>query len=98
MSETLKEKYTYSLELYEKMNRAVPKKRPKCGRILKMKNDWALFEHEFLYKNELRAILKSNSREEDHIIHIILREKLNYHNEPEMPKNFIFSWFLDLFK
>ncbi len=80
MSDTLKKKYIKSLDLFEEMNQESPLNRPNCDLILKNKNDWALFEHEFSY-DESSAILNSNYREDD-IIHFILREKFNYHNEP----------------
>ncbi len=71
----LKPKYEELHELYNKMTQALPKRRPDCKEILESKL-WALDKNEFEFKNEMKAILKTQ-KNQNLFIYSILESKLS---------------------
>jgi hypothetical protein len=75
----LKPKYEAAIELYDDMTRQLPRKRPNCEEVLKIKNSWSLSETEFAIDNELEAnreAIISGLNDENRIIFSIFDSKL----------------------
>jgi Zyg-11 family protein len=82
----LQKKYQRAFNMCKQMLLDIPDQRPDCEEILNEKQFWALSENELDIKTKLRAVLDSNTTNENSFIYSFIESKLiDIHiNDPEL--------------
>jgi len=76
-SNLLISKYAEAVELYLKMTRNIPSKRPNCEEMLKEKNMWALSLNDLETNETLNNILKASNEKDVLSIESMVRLRIN---------------------